>query len=244
MSYSITVLSICLSDSFSATKLILFRLTNKYYFFSFIMYKKIVPLHRFLRKVKTLGRFDTYQIDFRNMAQAEIRTHEYLLDSKFFINIDAPEVQKGKVNVTLTVAHKISSFELSFHITGIVYVSCDSCLDDVEILIETDSRLIVKLGKEYAEESDEVLVISEDEGTLNLAWFLYEFVALAIPMKHVHPPGKCNKTMTSKLKKHSTKRSDDEGMDDFIGDEDMLSADDEAETSGTDPRWDTLKDLL
>jgi len=191
-----------------------------------------------------LGKFDAYRIDFRNIAQAEVQTHEYLLDNKFFIDIDGPEVQKGKVNVTLNVTHKISSFELLFRIAGSVFVSCDCCLDDMEIPIETDSRLIVKLGKEYAEESDEVLVISEDEGTLNLAWFVYEFVALAIPMKHVHAPGKCNKTMTSKLKKHSVKRSDNEDMDNFAGDDDMTQADDRPTMQESDPRWDALKDLM
>jgi len=137
-------------------------------------------------KSKILGKFDAYRIDFRNIAQAEVRTYEYLLDNKFFIDIDGQEFQKGKVNVTLNVAHKTSWFELSFHITGSVYVSCDRCLDEMEMPVETDNRLIVKLGKEYAEESDEVLIVSEDDATLNLAWFLYEFVALAIPMKHLH----------------------------------------------------------
>ena len=191
-----------------------------------------------------MGKFDAYRIDFRNIAQAEVRSYEYLLDNKFFIDIDGPEVQKGKVNVTLKVTHKTASFELLFHITGNVYVSCDRCLDDMEMPVETDSRLIVKLGKEYAEESDEVLIISEDDGTLNLAWFLYEFVALAIPMKHVHPPGKCNRTMTSKLKKHSAKRSDDEDMDDFVGDDDLTQVDDTPEMSEPDPRWNALKDLM
>ena len=197
----------------------------------------------FLRK-KALGKFDAYRVDFKNIAQAEVQVREYLLDNKFFIDIDGPEVQKGKVKVALTITHKISSFELLFHTTGNVYVSCDRCLDDIEIPIETDSRLIVKLGKEYAEESDEVLVISEDDGTLNLAWFLYEFVALAIPMKHVHPPGKCNRTMTSKLKKHSAKRPDDEDMDDFIGDDDATQAGYEPEEQEPDPRWNALKDLM
>ena len=191
-----------------------------------------------------MGRFDAYLVDFRNIAQAEVRTYDYLLENKFFIDIDGPDVQKGKVNVTLHLAHKASCFELLFHISGIVFVSCDRCLDDMEMPIETNNRLIVKLGKEYAEESDEVLIISEDEGTLNLAWFLYEFVALSIPMKHVHAPGKCNKTMTSKLKKHSTKRSDEEDLDDFVDEDVMLPADNVSETSDTDPRWDALKELF
>jgi uncharacterized metal-binding protein YceD (DUF177 family) len=170
------------------------------------------------------------------MAQAEVRTYEYLLDNKFFIDIDGNEVQKGKINVSLRVEHKISSFELNFHITGTVVVACDRCLDEMDVPIETDTRLIVKLGREYAEESDEILVISEDEGAVNLAWFLYEFVALAIPMKHVHAPGKCNKLVASKLKKHAVKRSDDDDADDFAGVEvdDIIidDADGEPEQSG------------
>jgi uncharacterized metal-binding protein YceD (DUF177 family) len=191
-----------------------------------------------------LGKFDVYRVDFRNIAHAEVRTYEYLLDNKFFIDIDGPEVQKGKVNVTLKVEHKIASFELLFHIAGSVYVSCDRCLDEMEMPVETNSRLIIKLGKEYAEESDEVLVIAEDDGTLNLAWFLYEFVALAIPMKHIHPPGKCNRAMTVKLKKHSAKRSDDEDMDGFIGDDDLSQTDEEPEIPAPDPRWNALKDIM
>jgi len=191
-----------------------------------------------------VGKFDVYRVDFRNIGQAEVRTYEYLLDNKFFIDIDGPEVQKGKINVTLTLTHHATSFELLFRITGSVYVSCDRCLDDIEIPIETNNRLIVKLGKEYAEESDEVLVISEDDGTLNLAWFLYEFVALAIPMKHVHPPGKCNRTMSSKLKKHSVKRSFDDDMDDFVGDDDFSQTDYETEMPEPDPRWNTLNELM
>jgi len=227
--------------SFPITKVIYFSQT--FILFSYFSQKKIVPLHRFLRKV-TLGKFNAYQIDFRNIAQGEVRKYEYLLDNKFFIDIDGPEVQKGKIHVTLTLERKPSSFVLLFHCAGTVYVSCDRCLEEMDIPIETDNRLIVKLGKAYAEESDEVLVIAEDEGTLNLAWFLYEFVALAIPMKHVHAPGKCNKTMTSKLKKHSTKRSDDQDSDDFIGDDEMDSSNESQEVTNADPRWDALKELL
>ena len=125
-----------------------------------------------------------------------------------------------------------------------VEIPCDRCLDDMEIPIDTHNRLVVKFGKEYAEESDEVVVIPEDEGAINLAWFLYEFIALAIPMKHVHAPGKCNKAMSSKLKKHtarSTEDGDEEYEDDSV--EEDIAIDDDVPVT-TDPRWDGLKGLL
>ena len=135
-------------------------------------------------------------------------------------------------------------FEMNFQVEGVVMVPCDRCLDDMEIPIDTHNRLVVKFGKEYAEESDEVVVIPEDEGAINLAWFLYEFIALAIPMKHVHAPGKCNKAMSSKLKKH-TARSTDDGDDEYEDDsvDEDITIDDGIPVA-TDPRWDGLKGLL
>ncbi len=159
------------------------------------------------------------------------------------MDIDGTEVQKGKIKVFLTVKRSSSMFEMNFRIEGVALVPCDRCLDDMEIPIETQNRLIVKFGKEYAEESDEIVVIPEEEGAINLAWFLYEFIALSVPMKHVHAPGKCNKSMSSKLKKHTAKSADD-GEDSYENDEtdDIAVDDDIAET--TDPRWDALKGLI
>ena len=76
-----------------------------------------------------------------------------------------------------------------------------------------------------------------------MAWFLYEFVALNIPMKHVHAPGKCNKAMSARLRKHSAHRSDesDNAEDEVEDDDNILS--DEYEDTATDPRWDALKKL-
>ncbi|MDR0349702.1 MAG: DUF177 domain-containing protein [Tannerella sp.] len=190
-----------------------------------------------------MGKFDAYRINLKNIALGDICKYEYLLDNKYFMDIDGTEVQKGKVNVSLKLEHKKSGFEMNFHVTGVAFVPCDRCLGNMEIPVETDNRLIVKLGKEYAEESDEILIIAEDEGAINLAWFLYEFVALAIPMKRVHALGKCNKTMSSKLRKHAPKHSDDEDIDIF-GDDDSISANDDSDMTGTDPRWDALKDLM
>jgi uncharacterized metal-binding protein YceD (DUF177 family) len=187
-----------------------------------------------------LGKFDTYKIELKSLSPG-IHEYEFLLENKFFIDIDGTEVQKGKVKVFLTLRRTSIMFEMNFWIEGVVYVPCDRCLDDLEWPIESKNRLIVKFGKEYTEESDEIVVIPEEEGSINLAWFLYEFIVLAIPLKRVHPPGKCNKAMSSKLKKYGAGRSE---SDDYASDEveDMAEDDDVLEV--TDPRWDVLKDLI
>ena len=73
---------------------------------------------------------------------------------------------------------------------------------------------------------------------------MYEFIALAIPMKHVHAPGKCNKAMSSKLSKHLRTTSDDEmDEDSFVPEESNELVNDDTETA-VDPRWDELKKIL
>jgi uncharacterized metal-binding protein YceD (DUF177 family) len=197
----------------------------------------IVTFAKFFKDMSLLGKFDTYKIDLKSLSIG-VHEMEYLLENKFFANIDMPELQKGKVNVHLTVKHSKAMTEMNFVIEGVVYVPCDRCLDDVEIPIETKNRLIVKIGKEYSEESDEIVVIPADEGAINVAWYLYEFVALAIPIKRVHAPGKCNKTMSSKLKKHAAKNISGEEEDG------IEEAPEEEGAEIVDPRWEALKGLM
>jgi uncharacterized metal-binding protein YceD (DUF177 family) len=171
----------------------------------------------------------------------DVQTQKYLLDNQFFTNIGGEDVQKGKVNVELTVTKIVHTFRLDFQLNGIAVVPCDRCLDDMDYPIDTTAHLMVKFGKDFAEESDEIIIIPEAEGIINLAWFLYEFVALAIPIKHIHVPGKCNKQMSAKLKKHTPKAADDD--DSFDLEDDDILADDEKTDHTPDPRWDALKNL-
>ena len=162
--------------------------------------------------------------------------YQYQLDNEFFLDLDAPEVQKGQVNVTLKVRKTSGIYQLDFHTEGKVIVICDRCLDEMDQPIETEDQLKVKLGAEYSEMED-IVVIPEEEGYINVAWFIYEFIALSIPMKHVHAPGKCNKDMVSKLSKHLRVSGDDE--EEFEDMEDIVD-----EPREIDPRWNELKKIL
>ena len=189
-----------------------------------------------------MAKFSIYNIQLLGLSQG-VHEYEFDLDSKFFENIDGDEVKKGNVKVELTVTKTGSTFEFDFDLKGIVQIPCTRCLDNMDQEIDSQNRLVVRLGEEYSEESDEVVIIPEDEGEINIAWFLYEFVALNIPIKHVHEPGKCNKTMSTKLRKHRAVSREDEDESGDIPDEDTEFTDDEEITENIDPRWESLKGL-
>ncbi len=188
-----------------------------------------------------MAKFSLYNIPLKNLSPG-VHTYEYELDRKFFEAIDGDEVRKGDVSVILNVRKTSSTFEFNFEIEGVIKVPCTRCLDDMDLGVDTKSRLIVKFGSEYSEESDEIVIIPEDEGEINIAWFLYEFIALTIPIKHTHPPGECNRVVSSKYNKHRAVSADDDedDSDEFISED---SETQEEDTPQNDPRWDALRGL-
>ena len=145
------------------------------------------------------------------------------LDDSFFGALDAPEVNRGSVHVSLSIRKMSGFYEFEAEAEGEVSVPCDRCLDDMSQPISADSRWTVKLGSE-PNEDDELIVVDENDGVLDASWLIYEMIALAIPIKHVHETGKCNDAMTRKLAELSAARSSDEEPE-------------------TDPRWEALREL-
>ena len=170
-------------------------------------------------------------------------TYTYKIDNQFFADIDAPQIQKGDLDVQLTVQKSIGVFVLDFHTEGVVYVPCDRCLDDVEIDIDTDNTLKVKLGEEESDD-DEFITVSEMDGFINIAWYVYEFIALSLPIKHVHAPGECNEAMLGALNKYLKTDANADDMDDDDDYEAGEATDDEAAPKEIDPRWNELKKIL
>ncbi len=167
---------------------------------------------------------ETFKIDLRSLPEGET-TMERDLGDDFFEAVDASGVRSGQLHTTLTIQRRADVFELQFHTTGKVTVPCDVCLDDMDQPIETSDRLTAQLGETDSEEGD-VVMVSEEEGILDVAWFVYESIVLNIPLRHVHAPGKCNPAMMNILKEHSAARSGDR---------------DEEKT--VDSRWAALKNL-
>ena len=188
-----------------------------------------------------MSKFELYNVVLKDINN-ETRLIEFELDEAYFKKIDSPEVQKGNVKAKISVQKKLTTFELQFLLDGSITIPCDRCLDDMVQPIHYKEKLQVKFGDKFAEE-DEIVIVPELEGAINVAWFLYEFIVLNIPMKHVHVTGECNKTMVVKLKKHIARQKDDSDDGDSSAlefDEDDDFTPDEVQT---DPRWDNLQNI-
>ena len=135
-----------------------------------------------------MGIIDTYKIDLKAIS-SDVEEHRYALDDDFFEAIEATEVRKGNVDVDLRVKKTAGAFELTFHAEGTIQVPCDRCLDDMDLPVDCTGSFRVKLGEEFNDEDIDLIVVPEHDGTLNVAWYIYEAVALSIPIQHTHAPG-------------------------------------------------------
>ena len=171
-----------------------------------------------------MNSLESLKMDLKGLKDEETSL-EFTLDDTYLEALDGADVKKGSLHVSVSIRKATGFFEFNFHTDGEIVIPCDRCLDDMTLPVDTDNCLIVKLGSVYSEE-DDVIVVPENEGILDMAWLIYEFVALVIPIRHVHAPGKCNPAMTQALEELSADRSSDEES-----------------SQPTDPRWDKLKNL-
>lgn len=168
---------------------------------------------------------DTLNIDLRELKDG-ITPFEYALDDAFFEAIEAPDIKHGALRCDLEIRKKETFFEVTYDVEGTVQIPCDRCLEDMDQPISTNGRLVVKFGPEYSED-DDIITVAEDEGILDMAWYIYESIVLNIPIQHVHAPGKCDAAMIKLLEEHTVTRSD--GQD---------------EEAAIDPRWSKLAELI
>ena len=190
-----------------------------------------------------MGKYTAFKLPLKSLG---VGTHEfeYHLDKQFFVNMESSDIHDADLNVALTVQYNGDIYNLDFHITGEVVLICDRCLDDLRFPIDATYHIVVKYGEDYNDDNDEVLEIPETDNTLNVAYMIKDTVELAIPMKHVHPLGKCNRQMSAMLRKHRARRGDDDAEleNELIDEIDNIDAQSSA-AGNSDPRWDALRKL-
>ena len=136
-----------------------------------------------------MGKLDGYTVDLKGM-QSDTVSYRWQVDKDFFSAVQGPEIKQGLLDIALRVKQTSGAYELEFQLKGEVEVTCDRCLEPMSQPVDALCVLRVRMGDDYADDGD-VVTIPERDGTINVAWNIYEFAALQIPLRHVHPDGEC-----------------------------------------------------
>lgn len=190
-----------------------------------------------------MGKFTSYSLPLKSLPKGE-HTFTFKLGKQFFVDMESTDIRDAGLTADVTVRHGNDIYDLDFRVTGDITLLCDRCLDEMSWPIDATYQVMVKYGDAYRDDNDKLLEIPSSVNDLNVAYMLYDTVSLAIPIKHVHPLGKCNRQMSAMLRKHRVRSNDPDAEleDELIDGIDDADTADEG-TAGADPRWNALKGL-
>ena len=164
--------------------------------------------------------------------------YDLKVDDAFFSSFADSPIGGADVDLHLIVDKQSREMVVDFDFAGTIATACDRCLADIDLPISDRRQLIVKFTAEAEEQRDEgeIVYLHPDTNEFNLAPFVYEMVALAVPMIRTYdcragePPYPCDEDLLNRI------------------DASYATADDApAPTAEPDPDkpspWDVLKDL-
>jgi len=178
--------------------------------------------------MKDLKQFD---IKFLGLKLGE-HSFQFDLSDEFFQYFDFEEFENARLTADVIMVKKENSLDFTFKASGLVSVPCDLTNEPFDMPVENEVRMQVKFGDEYDDSNEDLLIINHGEHTVNVAQYLYEAVALSLPLKRVNPEvlsGEKGQEILEELEKHEARST---------------ATADEEEEKETDPRWEELKKLL
>jgi len=159
-----------------------------------------------------------FEIPFHGLSHG-LHQFVYKIENEFFESFEYFENDSGSLRVDLTILKEPALLDMHFVISGYMDTICDRCLGKLRQPVKGEYRLIVKFGKNFSEESDEVIVLPVAQTSLDIKQYIFEYINLLLPVKRVHEnPEDCDHEMLTRLEKYSKRK--------------------------TDPRWDALKDII
>jgi len=161
----------------------------------------------------------------------KVHTYDFEIGNDFFSKYGTQLISEGQLKAEVALDKHETFIDATFVIDGTVKLTCDRSLDTFDEPIRTKKKLVFKYGDANEELSDEIVMIHRDSDSLELGQYIFEFIALEIPMKKLHP----------RFREEETDDDNAEGK--IIYSSGSSSQDDSTGGDEIDPRWEKLKKL-
>ena len=156
---------------------------------------------------------------------------EYQINKAFFDHFEYDDFESADIKVDLVLEKKSLMLELHFKHKGSVHVPCDVTGEMFDLPVEGNLRVVVQFGDEFNNENEELLILPHGEHQLDVSQYIYEMIALSVPLRRVHPGVEDGTLQSEALDKLNELK--------------VTEVEEEVEEEKEiDPRWDKLKQLL
>lgn len=167
-----------------------------------------------------MGQKDDTTIRFSGLKPGKY-TYNFTLTDEFFEECKNDEIRGGNVKFDVVMERFEHMLMFTFNLHGEVTTMCDRCLGDLPVTVDGEEHLCVRFSDTETCDDEDVVILPEKAFEIDLTQWLYEYVAVRIPMQHIHPEGECDPEVTQYITEEEAKSDDSE----------------------IDPRWEALKKL-
>lgn len=183
----------------------------------------------FLEGYTTVNELRQYEIPIFGLEN-KCYEYDFESDDAFFAALEQEMIEKGTIHTHLTLNKSETMIRLDFQINGIVELTCDRSLDLYDEAIDIERLLLLKFSDHNEELTDEIELIERNTHSINIARYIFEFIATSLPMKKLHPRFRAEDEQDDE---------ESEGKLIYTSETDNESTEDEP----IDPRWAALRKL-
>lgn len=169
-----------------------------------------------------------YTIPFIGLKTGLHEWH-FEVDNTFFTHFGFEEFLEANIQLEVRMEKKPTFLEFALSFNGHVQVNCDLTNEVFAQQLEGNFQFVVKFGDTFNNENEALLILPHGSHEVNIQQQVYESIVLAVPTKRIHPgvlDGSLESDILERLEALSPEETNSKNNND------------------TDPRWDTLKDLL
>lgn len=182
-----------------------------------------------------------YRINIIGLSN-KVHHFHYEIGGSLFEEYGTDLVSDGTFTVDVSLDKRETFLEADFSIRGSARLTCDRSLEPFDYPINMRRKVVFKYGDQDEEITDEITIIHRDTAWIELGQYLYEFIALAIPLKKLHPRfqesvGEDDGDSEGRIVYRSG------GSEGTNGDDRQPGQDNGGTDDDIDPRWSALKKL-
>ncbi len=126
------------------------------------------------------------EIQFSGLKSG-IYHYDYTLNDSFFSEYKNEKILGGEIHFDVKLEKKERLMIFYFTYSGKVRMACDRCLGEMEMPVAGEETLFVKFSDTEHTDDENVVILSESEYKIDLAQWMYEYVAVSLPIQCVHP---------------------------------------------------------
>lgn len=168
-----------------------------------------------------------FKVNILGLSQ-KAHTFEFAVGDDFFAHYGKALLDGGQFDTVVTLDKRETLIEADFSIRGNARLTCDRSLEPFDLPMDFHRKILFKYGEEATELSEEIVLITRDQASLDVGQYLYELITVNLPMKRLHPRFRDEPESEESIRLVYSSPADDK---------------ENKEDEPIDPRWEKLKKL-